>query len=71
MTVPYDRPVTRADIEAKLGEIKQVADTGAETAGQASKGLAIAAAVGGIALAYLFGRRRGRKRRTVVEIVRL
>ncbi len=71
MTVPYDRPVTRADIEAKLGQIKQVADSGAENAGKAGKSVAVAAGIGGLALAYLFGRRRGRKRRTVVEIVRL
>ncbi len=67
----YDRTVTRADIEAKLGEIKQVADTGAASAGKAGKGAAVAAGMVGVVLAYALGRRRGRKRRMFVEIVRV
>jgi hypothetical protein len=69
--VDASRPITRNDIEAKLREIQGTTETGAE----AARGAGLAAAVGGlllaIVIAYLLGRRRGRKRRTVVEIRRV
>jgi len=63
--------ITRDDIEAKLrqitGEVSEV--------GNASKSYAlIAGAVAGAAIlagAYLLGRRKGKKRTTVVEVRRL
>lgn len=65
------RPITRADIESKLREIQGGTEAGAD----AAKGAGIAAVVGlallGILVAYLMGRRKGRKRRTVVEIRRI
>ncbi len=65
------RPITRADIESKMREIQGGTEAGAE----AAKGAGIAAVVGlalvGILVAYLLGRRRGRKRRTFVEIRRI
>lgn len=65
------QPVTKADIEAKLREIKGDVD---ETAKEA-RPLAEAAAIGGvillILLAYLLGRRKGKKKTTVVEIRRV
>ncbi|HEU5302030.1 MAG TPA: hypothetical protein VFW06_07300 [Acidimicrobiia bacterium] len=65
------RPITRADIESKLREIQGGTEAGAD----AAKGAGIAAVVGlallGVLVAYLLGRRRGRKRRTVVEIRRI
>ena len=69
-TVP-DRKITKDDIESKLrelqGEVTERAD--------AAKVPAIAIAVGGvfvtIAAAYLLGRRKGRRRQTVLEIRRL
>jgi len=71
MTVDASRPITRADIEAKLQEIQGSADAGRE----ATKGGGIVAAVGGVGAlvvgAYILGRRRGRKRRTIVEIKRI
>jgi hypothetical protein len=64
-------PVTKADIEAKLREIKGEADEAVENA----KPIAQMAAVGGvillILLAYLLGRRKGKKKTTVVEIRRV
>lgn len=71
MSQAHTRPVTRDDIEAKLREIQGGADTGAEAAKGA--GLAAGAAFLLIALlvAFLWGRHRGRKRRTVVEIRRV
>jgi membrane protein DedA with SNARE-associated domain len=66
-----ERKITRADIEAKLQEIKGDVDA----QGEAAKPIALAAAVVGVvglaALAYVLGRRRGRKKTTVVEIRRV
>jgi hypothetical protein len=65
------RPITRDDIEAKLREIQGTTEAGAD----AARGAGVAAVVGGLLLAilvaYLLGRRKGRKRRTVVEIRRV
>ena len=64
-------PITRADIEAKLGELRGEVDTRA----QAAKTPAIAVAVGAVVLtvvaAYWFGRRKGKKRQMVLEIRRI
>jgi hypothetical protein len=66
-----NRPVTRADIESKLREIKQDVDA---TTTEAKPYLAIAAAVAAVAvvgLAYVLGRRKGTKLSTVVEVRRV
>jgi hypothetical protein len=66
-----DRPITRADLEAKFEELRGTAAPGAQKA----RGAALAAVlVGGVlilAAAYLIGRRKGRKRRTIVEVRRV
>jgi len=66
-----ERPITRADIEGKLREIRGTTEAGAE----AAKGAGLAAGAAGagvvIVLVYLLGRRSGRKRRTVVEVRRI
>ena len=66
-----ERPITRADIEGKLREIRGATETGAE----AAKGAGVAAGAAGagvvIVLVYLLGRRSGKKRRTVVEVRRI
>ena len=69
-----DKPpekITRADIEAKLGELRGEVDDRT----QAAKVPAIAVAVGVVVLsvvaAYWFGKRRGKKRQTVLEIRRI
>ncbi len=65
------KPVTKADIEAKLREIKGDADDAVAGA----KPIAEIAAIGGvillILLAYFLGRRKGKKKTTVVEIRRV
>jgi hypothetical protein len=70
-TVDSGRPITRDDIEAKLRQIQGSTEAGAD----AARGAGMAGVVvGGLVLvlvAYLLGRRRGRKRRTVVEIRRI
>ena len=65
------RPITRDDIEAKLRQLRRSGEAGAE----AARGAGLAGSlVGGLVLvvgAYLLGRRRGRKRRSVIEIRRV
>ena len=71
MTATQQRPVTRADIENKLRQIRGEVDSTARAAvpiGLAVGAVAVAAVVG---VAFLLGRRRGRKRTTVVEIRRV
>jgi hypothetical protein len=63
--------ITRDDIESKLRELRgEVSDVGA-----ASKSYALAAGVIALTVvvggAYLLGRRKGKKRSTVVEIRRV
>jgi len=64
-------PVTRADIESKLREIKDDVDT---TTGAAKPYLAVAVAVAAVVVvgfAYVLGRRKGTKTSTVVEVRRV
>jgi hypothetical protein len=71
MSVDGGRPITRADIEGKLRQIQHSADSGREAARGAGVVGGVAGA-GALALvAYFLGRRRGRKRRTIVEIKRI
>lgn len=63
--------VGRSDIEAKLRQIRQEVDRSTEAAKPAAFAVAGAAVVVVLGLAYLAGRRRGRKGRTVVEVRRV
>jgi hypothetical protein len=69
--VTPEKPVTRADIEAKLAEIRGVADDTTEVAEDAAKTGLVVAGVGVVVIAFLLGRRRGRKKSTIVEVRRL
>ena len=63
--------VTRGDIESKLRAIRGEVDSAGESArniGMIVGAVAVVAVVGAV---YLFGRRRGRKEKTVVEIRRV
>ncbi len=64
-------PVTRTAIESKLREIKGEVDTTTRSARPYAivAGVGVAAAVLGIA--YLLGRRKGKKKTTVVEVRRI
>ena len=65
-----DGPITRDHIEAKFREIQREVE-GVETEARSYAALAVTAvAVGVVVLAFAIGRRRGRKRRTIVEIRR-
>jgi hypothetical protein len=65
------RQITRDDIEAKFREIKGDIDTTTEQAKPAGIVVGVLLLVGLVGLAYLMGRRKERKRRTVFEIKRL
>lgn len=63
-------PITREHIEAKFRDIQREVE-GVETEARNYTALAVTAvAVGVVVLAFAIGRRRGRKRRTIVEIRR-
>jgi len=68
---PAERTVTRADIEAKLAEIRGVADDTTEVAQEATRTAMIAAGAAVVVIAFLLGRRRGRKKSTIVEVRRI
>lgn len=63
--------VTRGDIESKLRELRGEVDS----AGQSAKPYVLlaggVAAVAVVALAFTLGKRRGKKKRTVVEVRRV
>jgi anti-sigma-K factor RskA len=63
--------ITRDDIEAKLRELRGEVDE----VGNATKSYAIAAgaavAVAVIALAYMFGKRKAKRKTTIVEVRRV
>jgi hypothetical protein len=63
--------VTRDDIEAKLREIRGLTDTTTEVAQEAAKPVLVILGVGVVVVAFLLGRRRGRKRSTIVEVRRI
>ena len=66
-----DKLITPADIEAKLRQFQAPVDQTADTA--RSIGVVAGAVIVGVVVigAYLFGRRKGKKRQTFVEIVRV
>jgi tetrahydromethanopterin S-methyltransferase subunit D len=66
-----DKPVTRADIEAKLAQIKGVTDDTTEVAEGAAKTGLVVAGVAVVVVAFLLGRRRGHKKSTIVEVRRI
>jgi len=63
--------VTRDDIEAKLVEIQDALTEQAEGARSRAVPVGIAALVLLVLLAYVLGRRKGKKQTTIVEIRRV
>jgi LPXTG-motif cell wall-anchored protein len=65
------RPISRSDIEAKLREIQGEANT----TGESAKSIALIggaiAVVAVIGVAFVLGRRRGKKKTTIVEVRRV
>lgn len=63
-------PVTKEDIEAKALElVEAVEDTTESVKDRAVLGVLVVAAV--VAVAFIIGRRRGRRKKTVVEVYRV
>ena len=63
--------VTRADIETKLRQLRGDLEDTEEVVKEASKGVAIGGIVLLLVLVFLLGKRRGRRKSTVVEIRRI
>jgi hypothetical protein len=70
MTVA-NKPITRDDLEAKLRELEGGVEETKESALSTAITVGAVVAVGVIAVAFMLGRRRGRKRTTVVEVRRI
>jgi hypothetical protein len=69
-TRPASAPIGRADIEAKLRELQGEVEIIGEEA--KSYAITVVAVVGVaiVAVAFVLGRRRGRRNRTIVEVRR-
>ena len=63
--------ITRADIESKLHEMRGEVEESAEAAKTPIMAIAGGVAVAVILVAFLLGKRRGRRKSTVVEIRRV
>jgi hypothetical protein len=70
VTAPATGRVTRQDIEAKLRQIRGDVDTAGESAKSMGTVVAGVAVVVIIAVAYLVGKKRGKRSSTVVEVRR-
>ncbi len=70
-STPKENRVTRDDIEAKLREIRGGLEADVEQARGTARTALVAGAVVLVVVVYLMGRRRGRKKTTIVEIRRI
>ncbi|HEX7167678.1 MAG TPA: hypothetical protein VF230_11925 [Acidimicrobiales bacterium] len=68
---PKNGRVSRDDIETKLREIRGEVDSSAQAAKPAALAVAAVAAIVVFGAAYMLGRRKGKKKSTVVEIRRV
>lgn len=65
------KPITKDDLRAKFGELQGSTDETVESAQSAFAVMAVAAVGTLVIVAFVLGRRRGKKRQTVVEIRRI
>jgi hypothetical protein len=63
--------VTRDDIEAKLRELRGEVEERTESARTTATAIAVGVVMATIVVAYVLGRRRGKKRQMVLEIRRI
>ncbi|HEX9683654.1 MAG TPA: hypothetical protein VGA13_11265 [Acidimicrobiales bacterium] len=66
-----EKPITRDDIEAKLRAMKDDVEEGVDRARNTVLVVGAVAIVAIAGAAFVMGRRRGRKRTTVVEVRRV
>lgn len=71
MADDVDGPVTRRTIEDKLRELRGEVDSTIQTARPYVVIAGVVAAVAVVGLAYLMGRRKGKKKTTLVEVRRV
>ncbi len=65
------RKITRADLETKLREVRGEVEEKGEAAKSTGLTVALVGVVALVGMAFLLGRRRGRRKSTVVEIRRV
>ncbi len=65
------RPIQRGDLEAKIRELHGGVDETRQAATSTLLTVGAVVAVGVVAVAFLLGRRKGKKRTTVVEVRRI
>ena len=65
------RPIERRDIEAKIRELHGGVEDTAQSATSTLVTVGAVVVVGVVAVAFLLGRRKGRRRTTVVEVRRI
>jgi hypothetical protein len=65
-----ERRITRADLEAKFAQLRGTTSSSTEQARVAGTAALVVGGVLLVLVAFVLGRRRGRKRRTIVEVVR-
>jgi hypothetical protein len=68
---PPTKKITRADIEAKFGELRGEVDEQTDAAKVPAMAVAVGIAVLTVVVAYWFGKRKGKKRQMVLEIRRI
>jgi hypothetical protein len=66
-----DRPVTRADLEAKFEQLRGATEGPAQKSKVAGLAALIVGGVLLVVLAYVLGRRKGNQQRTIVEVRRV
>ncbi len=71
MTAPQNGRITRADIEAKLRDLRGGVEETGEVVVEKGKAVIGAAVAGVLGFVFLLGVRRGKKKSTVVEIRRV
>ncbi len=70
-SVQATKPISRGDLESKLRELQGEVDETKDSALSTAIAVGAVIAVGVVAVAFLLGRRRGKRRTTVVEIRRI
>ncbi len=66
-----DEPISKADIQAKLAELKGGVDTEIANVRGIAIGVGVAVVVAAVLVTFALGRRRGRKLATIIEIRRV